>query len=74
MSRLPRLRGREIIRALGRVGFSVVRVHGSHHVLKHTDGRMACVPMHVGEVVGPGLLRKILRDVDMAPDQFIALL
>ena len=74
MSRLPRLRGREIIRALGKAGFSVVRVHGSHHVLKHSDGRMTSVPVHVGEVVGPGLLRKILRDVDMAPEQFTALL
>jgi len=74
MSKLPRLRGREIIRALERAGFTVVRVHGSHHVLKHSDGRMTSVPVHVGEVIGPGLLRKILRDVDIEPDQLLALL
>lgn len=74
MARLPRLRGREVIAALRRAGFTVVRVRGSHHFLKHTDGRATVVPVHAGETIGPGLLKQILSDVEMEPHEFEGLL
>ena len=74
MGKLPRLRGREIIAALKRGGFIVARVRGSHHFLSHSDGRATVVPCHAGETVGPGLLRKILRDIEMEPNDFDQLL
>jgi predicted RNA binding protein YcfA (HicA-like mRNA interferase family) len=63
----PRLRvtAIELIRALERVGFGVVRVGGSHHRLRHPDGRVTSVPVHSGETLGPGLLSKILRDCEL---------
>lgn len=39
MNRLPRIRGRDLLKALQRAGFEVVRVRGSHHFLRHPDGR-----------------------------------
>ena len=51
-----------MVAALTRHGFAVVRVRGSHHLLKHADGRATVVPIHRGETIGPGLLGKILRD------------
>lgn len=74
MARLPRSRGREVIAALRRAGFSVVRIRGSHHFLKHPDGRATVVPVHAGETIGPGLLKQILSDVEMEPNQFEDLL
>ena len=74
MSRLPRLTGKEIIRALTTAGFQVARVKGSHHFLQHPDGRITVVPVHAGEIIGPGLFAKILSDCDMTPEQFRALL
>ena len=68
MTRLPRLTGAELIAALAKVGFVVVRVRGSHHFLRHPDGRSTIVPAHAGEVLGPGLTAKILRDCDLNPD------
>ena len=65
MPRLPRLRGREVVAALGRAGFTVIRTKGSHHFLRHADGRRTVVPLHAGETVGPGLLSKILKDAEM---------
>ena len=65
MPRLPRLRGREVIGALRRAGFSVLRIRGSHHFLHHPDGRRTVVPVHAGETIGPGLLNKILE-----PEEF----
>jgi predicted RNA binding protein YcfA (HicA-like mRNA interferase family) len=74
MSRLPRLTGKEIIRALANAGFKVARTKGSHHFLVHPDGRVTIVPVHSGEIVGPGLLAKIFRDCDLTSEQFEALL
>jgi predicted RNA binding protein YcfA (HicA-like mRNA interferase family) len=35
MSRLPRLKGKEVIRILERIGFRIIRTKGSHSFLKH---------------------------------------
>ena len=67
MPKLPRLRGRELIKTLQRAGFQVVRTKGSHHFLRHPDGRVTVVPVHSGETIGPGLLSKILRDTELEP-------
>jgi predicted RNA binding protein YcfA (HicA-like mRNA interferase family) len=71
MTRLPRLKGKEIIRILERVGFRAVRTKGSHTFLKHPDGRATVVPVHSGETIGPGLLRVILRDLEMSVDDLV---
>ena len=72
--RLPSLTGSEVIRALERGGFFVIRVRGSHRSLRHPDGRTTLVPVHAGETVGPGLLGKILRDTSLEREEFRALL
>ena len=74
MTRQPRLTGRAVIAALEKAGFEVVRVRGSHHRLRHSDGRVTVVPVHSGEVIGPGLLASILRDVDISRDALLRLL
>ena len=68
MARLPRLRGRELVRILSRHGFEVIRIRGSHHFLRHPDGRQTVVPVHAGEAIGPGLLLKILKDAKLAKE------
>jgi predicted RNA binding protein YcfA (HicA-like mRNA interferase family) len=70
MPRLPRLRGREVLAALRRAGFVVLRVKGSHHFLQHPDGRRTVVPIHSGEIIGPGLFNKILKDVEVELEEF----
>ena len=68
MTRAPRLKGRELIKILGQFGFEVIRVRGSHHFLRHEDGRVTVVPVQLSETIGPGLLSKILRDCKLAVD------
>jgi len=72
MSKLPRCTGKQLIEALQRAGFEVVRIRGSHHFLCHPDGRRTVVPVHSGETIGPGLLSKILRDCELSRDDFQA--
>ena len=74
MSRNPRVTGADLIAALERVGFRVLRVKGSHHFLRHEDGRSTVVPVHSGETIGPGLLHRILRDCRLAAEQLAKLL
>lgn len=62
---------RKVDRALQRLGFEPVRQKGSHVRYKHGDGRAVTVPNHPGEAIGPGLLRKILRDANVTRDEFL---
>lgn len=66
MTRLPRITGVRLIAALRALGFQVIRVNGSHHFLRHANGRCTVVPVHRGEDIGPGLLNKILRDCEIS--------
>jgi predicted RNA binding protein YcfA (HicA-like mRNA interferase family) len=74
MSRTPRITGAALIAVLAKAGFSVVCVKGSHHFLRHQDGRCTVVPAHSGEIIGPGLLHKILRDCHITAEQISELL
>ena len=74
MSRLPRLRGRQLLAVLRQAGFEVVRIRGSHHFLRHPDGRATVVAVHSGEHIGPGLMNKILSDCEMTREEFERLL
>ena len=65
MSRLPAVSGKQLIAALERLGFEVVRQKGSHCFLPHPDGRATVVPVHGGESIGRGLMAKILRDTEL---------
>jgi predicted RNA binding protein YcfA (HicA-like mRNA interferase family) len=74
MARLPRITGQKLVAALLKAGFVVARIRGSHHFLKHEDGRATVVPVHRGETIGYGLLAKILRDCEMTADDLVKLL
>jgi predicted RNA binding protein YcfA (HicA-like mRNA interferase family) len=61
MSKLPSVTGKDLIAALGKVGFQVIRIKGSHHFVRHPDGRATVVPVHAGETIGPGTLNSNLK-------------
>lgn len=70
MPKLSPVRGTDLVAVLKKQGFSVVRQKGSHVRLEHGDGRKTTVPVHRGERVGKGLLRKILRDCAISVEEF----
>ena len=78
MPRLPRVTGRELVRALCMAGFVVARQRGSHVQLRRwePDGTVTTfpVPVHAGRIIKKGTLRGILRKVDLAPEDLAALL
>jgi predicted RNA binding protein YcfA (HicA-like mRNA interferase family) len=74
MSGFPAPTGMELIKALKKSGFDVIRVRGSHHFLRHADGRCTVVPVHSRETIGRGLLAQILRDTELTKEELKQLL
>ncbi|WP_404361067.1 type II toxin-antitoxin system HicA family toxin [Methylotuvimicrobium sp. KM1] len=74
MTSFPSVTGKDLLLALKKAGFSLVRVKGSHHFVQHPDGRSTVVPIHAGETIGPGLISKILRDCELSREQLQKLL
>ena len=67
--KLPRISGKQLLGALLALEFEVIRVRGSHHLLRHADGRTTVIPVHGKETIGPGLIGKILRDCELTREE-----
>ena len=70
MSKLPIVSAAQMSKILRHLGFSFVRQKGSHAYFKHPDGRATVIPIHRGEDLGRGLIRAILREVDLSPEEY----
>lgn len=64
------LKTRDITRVLAKLGFKIVRQKGAHIFFQHPDGRNTLLSRHGGEDVGRGLLRRILREIEISPEEF----
>ena len=71
MARLPVLKPREVAAVLAKLGFAEVRQRGSHKQYRHPDGRGTTVPFHGGRDLSPFLLRQIIKDIRLTPDEFL---
>lgn len=54
MPSVPAVSGARVVKALEKVGFQVVRVKGSHRIMRHPDGRWTTVPVHQGRDIAKG--------------------
>jgi len=70
MPKLSPVSSKKLIKILNKFGFQKIRQKGSHLRMEHPDGRKTTIPMHPGENVGKGLLHKILKDTQIAPEVF----
>jgi len=69
MPNLPILSGKEIIKVLEKAGYSRTRQRGSHIRLEHACRKSITIPNY--KAVSRGLLRKILRNADISPEDFL---
>jgi len=69
---LPIIKGKDLVAFLETLGFTIIRQRGSHVRMKSDDGRYTSVPVHSGEDIPKGLLRKIIReDLEMTLEDFV---
>lgn len=78
MPRLPRVTGKDIIRALTKAGFKIFDSEGSHVYLHKRIGDVfgprVTVPVHSGKILKPKTLKSILKSSKISIDAFLALL
>ena len=73
--RLPALSAADLLRALRRAGFTVERVKGSHHYLRHAERPTlrVVVPVHRGDLPA-GTVAAIMRQAGLSQDDLLDLL
>ena len=70
---LPRISGRECVKALQKKGYQFVRQTGSHIIIRRTDPfSQITVPDH--KELDRGTLRSIIRQANISTEEFSALL
>lgn len=74
MSRLPIIDSKKFEKVLFAIEFVFVCQKGSHAYYKHPDGRYTTLPHHPGRDLGRPLIHKILREINVTPEDFILLL
>ena len=74
MTRLPILNAKKIEKLLIDLGFERVRRKGSHVFYRHPDGRTTTLPHYRGRDIARPLLREILREIDLTPDDLLRML
>lgn len=72
--RLPAITPRQLIRALERQGWLVVRVRGSHYIMAHPDRDQVVPVPHHNRDVKSGTLSSILGSADISREQLRKLL
>jgi predicted RNA binding protein YcfA (HicA-like mRNA interferase family) len=71
MPQLPILSGKKLVAVFARIDYRADRQRGSHIRLVHTERNNITVPDYAS--IDRGLLKKILRDADVSPDEFLHL-
>lgn len=70
MTRLPIVDFKRMEKVLLYLGFQAVRQKGSHVLYRHPDGRRTTLPKHPNRDLARPLIREILREIELTPDQF----
>jgi predicted RNA binding protein YcfA (HicA-like mRNA interferase family) len=70
LSQIPRISGRETVKALKKLGYEFDRQRGSHIILRQNEYpfRRIVVPDH--KEVAKGTLRGIIKQVGLTVDEF----
>ncbi len=68
MAKLPSISGKKVIRALGKLGFIVVRQRGSHVILQR-ESNLVTVPLH--DPIKKSTLNAILKQADVSLEELL---
>ena len=74
MARLPRVTAKQIITILEKIGFTLSRQSGSHKIYRNANGKRVTVPFHDNKILHPKVLKSILNDAEISPDNLEELL
>jgi predicted RNA binding protein YcfA (HicA-like mRNA interferase family) len=72
VGRLAQVSGDRLVRALGRLGWTVVRQSGSHVVLTCAGRNPVTVPVHKGKTLKEGTTRAILKSAGVTEQELFS--
>ncbi len=70
MSKIPLTDAKTLEKLLLTLGFEIKRQKGSHRFYRHPDGRYTTIPHHKGRDLSRPLIRSILNQIEMKPEDF----
>ncbi|AKB77803.1 hypothetical protein MSHOH_1320 [Methanosarcina horonobensis HB-1 = JCM 15518] len=68
MAKLPSASGKKVIKALGKLGFVIVRQRGSHVILQR-ESNLVTVPLH--DPIKKSTLNAILKQADVSLEELL---
>jgi len=72
MCSLPVVTGEQAVKAFSKLGFSVARITGSHHIMKREGHlHLLSVPVHSGQTLKAGTLRSLIRAAGITLEEFV---
>jgi predicted RNA binding protein YcfA (HicA-like mRNA interferase family) len=74
LTRLPQLSGRDVVKALSKLGYEKDHQRGSHIVLRQSSYPHRRIVVPERDTVAKGTLRAIIREIGLSVDQFHELL
>lgn len=74
MSNFPRVKAKDFIKVIDKLGFYFDRQKGSHAIYKNNEGRRVTVPIHVGKDLKTATLAGMIQDIGLEKAQFFDLL
>lgn len=69
-TKIPIVKVKIFEKLLFALGFESKRQSGSHVFYRHPDGRYTTLPHHGNQELGRPLIRQILREINLTPEQF----
>jgi predicted RNA binding protein YcfA (HicA-like mRNA interferase family) len=73
-TKIPIVKVKILEKLLFLLGFEKKRQSGSHVFYRHPDGRYTTLPHHGNQDLGRSLVRQMLREIVITPEEFLKLL
>lgn len=71
MPKLSLIPAKKMVKILKYLGFQEIRVKGSHHFfLNPLTKKTTTIPIHGNEYLSTGILKEILRDIELPIDEY----
>ncbi len=71
MPKLNIISTKKMIKILKFLGFELLRKKGSHHFfINYKNKRTTTIPVHSNEDLGVGILKEILKDIELSVEEY----
>lgn len=71
MAKLNSISPKKLIKILLHLGFEEKRIKGSHHFyFNKNTGKTTTIPIHGNEQLSVGILKEILKDIELSVEEY----